>query len=215
MRISSANRSARPAAAFSLTELLVVTAIILLLCGLIAGIYARAKSAAKVTACLANLSQIGRAATLYAADYDGYAPLTLTKSLYRASSNQDLELLAFGDPALWRQSLMPYVRIESIFYCPSDSRARTELQEACAEPANSLFTSYATVPIVNGDIVENRRIAVSIDAPRFSHIPYVTDRVCQTRDLQTGAIIYTSPHGSKQSRLYIDGHVKHTEIRAE
>lgn len=202
-------------AAFSITELLVVMAIIVILSGTIATVYVKAKSSAKVTACLSNLSQIGKATLMYAADNDGYAPPTLTRSLFSGPSSDEMKLTAYGNPEVWKRSLLPYAKMEGVFFCPNDIHARTDFEENCADKENSLFTSYSTVPIVNGDVVENRHVGISFDNPRFAYIPYVTDRVCQGRDYRSGKIAYSSYHGTKQSRLYIDGHVKHAEIRSE
>ncbi|AIE83760.1 prepilin-type N-terminal cleavage/methylation domain-containing protein [Fimbriimonas ginsengisoli] len=56
--------------AFTLIELLVVIAIIAILAAILFPVFAQAKAAAKTTATLSNLKQIGTAAMIYSGDYD-------------------------------------------------------------------------------------------------------------------------------------------------
>jgi len=62
--------------AFTLIELLVVVAIIGLLVSILLPSLAEARAQAKLTACLANLHDLGVALHTYAHDYDPYFPLT-------------------------------------------------------------------------------------------------------------------------------------------
>ena len=56
--------------AFTLIELLVVIAIIAILAAILFPVFAQAKAAAKTTATLSNLKQIGTAGQMYSTDYD-------------------------------------------------------------------------------------------------------------------------------------------------
>ena len=62
--------------AFTLIELLVVIAIIAILAAILFPVFAQAKLAAKKTADLSNVKQLGTMIMLYAGDYDDWYPLT-------------------------------------------------------------------------------------------------------------------------------------------
>lgn len=83
--------------AFTLIELLVVIAIVAILAAILFPVFAKAKSAAKTSACASNLRQVGTALALYQADGEDAYPNT-------------------GDPFLWfgrrfRWPIMPYLNI--------------------------------------------------------------------------------------------------------
>ena len=68
----SSNRSRRNG--FTMVELLVVIAIIALLISILLPSLEKAIATAKLIRCMTNMSGIGRAAMLYARDYNGYIP---------------------------------------------------------------------------------------------------------------------------------------------
>jgi len=58
----------------TLIEVIVATAICLVLAAIVVAVLARSREAGRNTACLANMRQIGQAALVYSADNDGYFP---------------------------------------------------------------------------------------------------------------------------------------------
>src|SRR6188508_2046815 len=78
--MSSWNGRSALARGFTLIELLVVIAIIAILAAILFPVFAQAKEAAKKTASLSQMKQVGTATIMYTADYDDLFPLGLTYS---------------------------------------------------------------------------------------------------------------------------------------
>jgi len=91
---------------FTLIELLVVIAIIAILAAILFPVFARAREAAKRSACLSNLKQLAMATMCYAQDYDEILPVGATQG------NSLLNVV---------QAVQPYIKNSQIMYCPSIS----------------------------------------------------------------------------------------------
>jgi prepilin-type N-terminal cleavage/methylation domain-containing protein len=101
--------------AFTLIELLVVIAIIAILAAILFPVFAQAKEAAKKTACLSNMKQLGLGFQLYLGDNDD-------KVFYRSGSafSRSGNIPTFNTNRWWNL-LMPYTKNKDIFKCNSDS----------------------------------------------------------------------------------------------
>jgi len=95
--------------AFTLIELLVVIAIIAILAAILFPVFAQAKAAAKKTADLSNLKQIGTAITMYASDNDDKTMFVTHTTLYG-----------------WYVPLYAYVKSKDLFKTPVYSRVPVE-----------------------------------------------------------------------------------------
>jgi prepilin-type N-terminal cleavage/methylation domain-containing protein len=91
--------------AFTLIELLVVIAIIAILAAILFPVFAQAKAAAKTTATLSNLKQVGTSMHMYAGDYDDVTPL-YEYTVY----DPDERFMSFGE------LMYPYTRNAQIFF---------------------------------------------------------------------------------------------------
>jgi len=109
----------RPCTGFTLIELLVVIAIISILAAILFPVFAQAREKARQIACLSNMKQLGTAVAMYMQDYDD-------RVFFRASTNINNTRARIATPStaygqLWWNMIMPYVKNEAIYKCPSDS----------------------------------------------------------------------------------------------
>jgi len=101
---------------FTLIELLVVIAIIAILAAILFPVFAKAREKARQTSCLSNLKQMGVAWLQYAQDYDEKVACCRVSSTYSGAVSgfyQDFPYL-----------LMPYIKNNQVFDCPSTSYAK-------------------------------------------------------------------------------------------
>jgi len=124
-------RRIRDCRGFTLIELLVVIVVMALLAALLLPTIQRAMEASKLTACLANIRQVGSATLLYAADKNGQLPrwnagrgkVPKGSAMDNGGAGSNLE------PA-WSQALVDAGVIENksrAFVCPADKRKDTEI----------------------------------------------------------------------------------------
>ncbi len=110
--------------AFTLIELLVVIAILAILAAFLFPVFTRSKAAAKKSACISNLRQVGQAMLLYIEDYDDVFPHAVDAAdKYRPeiwSGFPDF-MAQIPNMPMMHEALQPYVRNYQIFECPSDS----------------------------------------------------------------------------------------------
>ena len=104
---------------FTLIELLVVIAIISILAAILFPVFAQAREKARAIACLSNEKQIGTSVLMYIQDND-------ETMFFRSGQSGATSLSRFGTtPATvngnrWWNMLMPYIKSNNVFTCPSD-----------------------------------------------------------------------------------------------
>ncbi len=101
--------------AFTLIELLVVIAIIAILAAILFPVFAQAKAAAKKTADLSNMKQMGTALAIYQGDFDDRWPFA---EMYPPGVSP-----AYGDMYRWSSDMVigPYVKNHDMLFSPLDS----------------------------------------------------------------------------------------------
>lgn len=117
----------RPATGFTLIELLVAIAIIAILAAILFPVFARARENARRSSCQSNLKQMGIGIMQYTQDYDEKMPFW---AHYDDTVTPATD--AWGSPykkAVWtsRTSVYPYIKSAQVFYCPSYSRPKPDV----------------------------------------------------------------------------------------
>ncbi|RYG48527.1 prepilin-type N-terminal cleavage/methylation domain-containing protein [bacterium] len=144
--------------AFTLIELLVVIAIIAILAAILFPVFAQAKAAAKKTASLSNLKQIGLAWTMYSDDYDG--------TLMREKIGTEADPKVFWwwgsfDGSLLREQeglLYPYTRSKGIQADPTFNNA---LRTVVGQTGYAYNVDYLSPTEWNGDYTISTLVPVN------------------------------------------------------
>ncbi len=182
-------------AAFTLTELLVVVAIIAILAAILFPVFARARERARQTSCVSNLKQIGLGLKQYAQDYDGSYP---EKSTVLGNSF----LRAADDPQSLPHVLEPYIKGHQIWVCPSGWE---DLQKAGNTYAYYLSSIASNNPDANEGNGNQFDASVVTDAYLYksvSTLGVIGNPIAQAKSNRY------CPHFDRYNQLYFDGHVK-------
>ena len=107
--------------AFTLIELLVVIAIIAILAAILFPVFQRVRENARRTVCLSNEKQIGLAVQQYTQDYDERLYFFASKTAPSVSRTGAIVPTANTNPVRWWNALMPFIKSNNVFTCPSDS----------------------------------------------------------------------------------------------
>lgn len=139
--------------AFTLIELLVVIAIIAILAAILFPVFAQAKAAAKTTASLSNMKQIGTSMMIYAGDFDDTrVPRNRQDIAYDSSGN----FVAVTNETNWKQLIKPYTKSQDIFKDSVNPAAK--YVDFHSDPASRAFYGW-TPKQETSDLIFNRGYA--------------------------------------------------------
>jgi prepilin-type N-terminal cleavage/methylation domain-containing protein len=154
----------RNKAAFTLIELLVVIAIIAILAAILFPVFAQAKAAAKKTADLSNVKQMGTAAAMYSNDFDDLNPQQCGKvygswgvgygSFVPANLYSNSTWVAFSESYILN-AMQPYVKSYQMMQIPGaptfdlfpQGFGSPQIPMAATYTFNGLLTSYPTTAV--------------------------------------------------------------------
>lgn len=129
---------------FTLVELLVVVAIIVILAGILYPVFAAARRAAHKASCISNLKQIGLAVQMYSQDYDETFPVACGIYEKEMAKNMPADWAKGVPPNIWTL-VTPYVRNVNLWRCPGDigvtvSALRIDFRPNTYEKVGSSYT---------------------------------------------------------------------------
>lgn len=209
MQRSIGSRKALTKFGFTLIELLVVIAIIAILAAILFPVFARAREAARKTACISNLKQLGTATGMYVQDYDGAYPdsrvtggFALDGAYKGATHICVYAHRRYADDGnnLGGIGLVyaPYIKNIQVFRCPSD-------------PGNRGWAESCAVPNTPNAIAKSPGDKFSSYYQRHAHDAYaqitntpVTDAIVQ-RPAQVALFIEEGWHGGHSRPYMWDG----------
>jgi prepilin-type N-terminal cleavage/methylation domain-containing protein/prepilin-type processing-associated H-X9-DG protein len=180
--------------AFTLTEILVVSAIIAVLSGITSVVAIRAVRSGRETQCLNNLKQLEHAWALYESDHDQWSP-----PLPLSNSPSTLGATAFVE------ALDPYLKDPRVWFCPLDRWAKTQhmgewhSHELLSYTVSLEFLVRAQ-PIFGG-LVHVNRSGLSDPA---STVMMLDQPELRTQD--DGSRVRICAHGRTAMAVYADGH---------
>jgi prepilin-type N-terminal cleavage/methylation domain-containing protein/prepilin-type processing-associated H-X9-DG protein len=179
---------------FTLIELLVVIAIIAILAAILFPVFAQARDKARATTCLSSTKQIALSVHMYAQDFDEAYPMVWPRSAAPA--------------VLWPDVLMPYVKNQGVWKCPSRLRARplyTTYGVTFGMNSHAFGYNNPAQIIKMGQINYPSELAFCMEvADARDREPWLTLTDCS----QVAFDYLANPHQDGLNVAYSDGHAK-------
>jgi prepilin-type N-terminal cleavage/methylation domain-containing protein/prepilin-type processing-associated H-X9-DG protein len=207
--------------AFTLIELLVVIAIIAILAAILFPVFTQAKEAAKATACLSNMKQVGLGLLLYEQDNDDrmFFRTVSAKSVGRTRVPNPTFMSKTVNPDLyyqdqWYSLLLPYTKSTRIYACPSDPQP-TMSPDATGNPTipRSYIVSSA-IEDLTASQVQNTTLSIVVSEKWSTAGDTWVDQMDgdmlpqQTDPNQMNNI--AGRHSGGMNNAFFDGHAKWT-----
>lgn len=185
---------------YTLVELLIVISIIAILAGIAYPVYMHVKANAKKTQCISNLRQLCQASLMYAQDYNGQLP-PFQNILPPFGNREDIR-----DPKALHIALSPYVKNNTVFFCPTDPVAGKPVSKWLVyhEFSSYLFAFSNYPPLMDtgwntpAGFCPPSRYELIFDA-NYNHVPAGDP---SGREYGTGC-----DHFGRRNIVYLDGHI--------
>ncbi len=205
---------------FTLIELLVVIAIIAILAAILFPVFARAREAARQSACLNNTKQIGTAIMMYVQDYDELFPHDSTAANTGAGVGTGVWTgNMFTSIERWPNKVAPYIKNQNVFQCPSSTPTTTAPRtDHIGYWANgAVFATSGNAPVGLAALTASADIVMAYDdlgkqnrnqivmRPYWSGGTFIDSNAFDT--ISNGAY-RSGPHNDMINVLWADGHSK-------
>lgn len=187
--------------AFTLIELLVVIAIIAILAAILFPVFARVREKARQTSCASNLKQQGIALQTYVEDWEGVLPNA--PAINEAGQSPPDR----PNPRQYWVKLLPYVKNNRVFCCPSDRGYHEPGQPALTTYWDYFGTSYQWRG-GNGSVPNLNELAMS-DIRNPADVAALRDGLAwhQAKSNIVASTFWNRPDNGSNC-LFLDGHVK-------
>ncbi len=189
-------RGGKPRTGFTLVEMLVVIAIILVLAAMIFPVFEVVLAKAQSTSCLSNMRNLGMGMRLYSDDYDDrIVPAMLPHPMVAG--------------ICWDITIQPYIRNEKLVLCPGDEHPRQVHGALCLPHGYGMNLDLAQVggymgsSLTMGMIEDPTRtiLLCELNGERFA-----THGVRRAPGWQERVAIYR--HGGGANYTFADGHTR-------
>ena len=181
---------------FSLVEMLVVIAILLILAGILLPVLERALRKGEDVSCLSNIRNLALGARIYADDYDGQI---IPARLDDAAGSAGI---------CWDVSIQPYVRNRQLLICPSDETPAAAA--GCISYPHSYGINFA-LAFVGGYNASSLRL-YEVEAPTRTILFFELDGRYRSfgADYDADGLerFAVNRHGEGANCAFLDGHAK-------
>ena len=207
--------------AFTLIELLVVIAIVAILAAILFPVFSQAKEAAKSTACLSNMNQIGIGLVMYETDNDDqiFFRTVSATSVGRTRVANPTYLSKTVDPTtyyheLWYNLLVPYVKSTKVWSCPSDAQPTVSADSTGTANINRSYIVSSAIESLNATQVGNTASTIVVTEKWSTSGDTWVDQMdgdmlpqqLEINEMNTPA----SRHHGGMNSTFFDGHAKWT-----
>ena len=188
---------------FTLIELLVVIAIIAILAAILFPVFARAREKARQASCESNEKQISLAILMYAQDYDERFP----QECYNNGLNFPMKLC-------WKWTVLPYIKNNQVFFCPSQSITPTATGNTLNPASYGLnCKNFSNTSLASLTTPADLMMLIDFSGPEHAKPFTAAGAVpcgsgCCNGNILTSAYTPGARHNTGSNLAYGDGHVK-------
>ena len=183
---------------FTLIELLVVIAIIAILAAILFPVFAKAREKARQASCLSNQRQLATGILSYTQDYDETLPPSGRWNVPPSGTWGQA-----GQPKIWYDVIMPYVKNGQIFFCPSTKWATNYSGCPLNYAMNQTWWDYSEWTL--GKCPYPAETALTWDSYYNADWDWVTTPPSW---LGAGGLGISFPHNDGANLSFLDGHAK-------